>query len=37
MVKLLNNYEFLLSYYDNMILFEDFNPLPGDENIVKKN
>lgn len=34
--KILNYEEFLLAYYDNMILFEDFNVLPGDENMIKK-
>jgi hypothetical protein len=36
-IMLLNYFEFLLTYYDNWILFEDFNLLPGDEQIVKKN
>ena len=31
-----NNYEFLLLFFDNMLLFEDFIRLPGDEEIVKK-
>lgn len=26
---MLNNLEFLLCYFDNFILFEDFNKLPG--------
>eukprot|EP00828_Plagiopyla_frontata_P008784 TRINITY_DN1444_c0_g1_i4.p1 TRINITY_DN1444_c0_g1~~TRINITY_DN1444_c0_g1_i4.p1 ORF type:complete len:1308 (+),score=255.89 TRINITY_DN1444_c0_g1_i4:1080-5003(+) len=33
---MLNNFEFLMVYYDNLILFEDFEKLPGDEEIVKK-
>ncbi len=31
-----NNFEFLLLFFDNMLLFEDFIRLPGDEEIVKK-
>lgn len=27
--RTLNNFEFLLVYFDNCILFEDFNKLPG--------
>lgn len=30
-IMLLNYFEFLLTFYDNWILFEDFNLLPGDE------
>lgn len=44
---MLNNFEFLMVYYDNLVLFEDFAKLPGgyffniilfllDEEIVKK-
>ncbi|EGR27437.1 hypothetical protein IMG5_196200 [Ichthyophthirius multifiliis] len=33
---LLNNFEFLLVYFDNEILFEDFNKLPGDDEIQKQ-
>ena len=33
---LVNNYEFLLVFFDNMLLFEDFIRLPGDEEIIKK-
>jgi len=33
---LVNNYEFLLLFFDNVLLFEDFIRLPGDEEIVKK-
>ena len=33
---LVNNYEFLLEFFDNVLLFEDFIRLPGDEEIVKK-
>lgn len=33
---LVNNYEFLLVFFDNVLLFEDFIRLPGDEEIVKK-
>lgn len=31
--SLLNHFEFLLTYYDSMILFEDFKKLPGDDDI----
>jgi len=27
--NMLNNFEFLMIYYDNLILFEDFAKLPG--------
>ena len=27
--QLLNNFEFLIVYFDNEVLFEDFNKLPG--------
>jgi hypothetical protein len=33
---LLNNFEFLLIFYDGIILYEDFNKLPGDEENNKK-
>lgn len=32
----INNFEFLLVYFDNFLLFEDFIKLPGDEEIIKK-
>lgn len=35
-VRVLNNISFLLTYYDNFILHEDYIELPGDENTVKK-
>lgn len=34
--SLVNNYEFLLVFFDNVLLFEDFIRLPGDEEIIKK-
>jgi len=35
-VRVLNNISFLLTFYDNFILHEDYIALPGDENHVKK-
>ena len=35
-VRVLNNISFLLTFYDNFILHEDYIQLPGDENVVKK-
>ncbi|KAL4438837.1 hypothetical protein ABPG74_016557 [Tetrahymena malaccensis] len=34
--SLLNHFEFLLTYYDSEVLFEDFKKLPGDDDIQKK-
>jgi len=34
--SLVNNFEFLIMYYNRLYLFEDFNRLPGDEEIQKK-
>lgn len=33
---LTNNFEFLLLFFDNLLLFEDFVRMPGDEEIIKK-
>lgn len=33
---MLNNISFLLTFYDNWILFQDYIKLPGDENETKK-
>jgi len=33
---LINNFEFLILYYDRLYLFEDFNKVTGDEDIQKK-
>lgn len=34
--EMLNNFEFIMMFYDRLILSEDFIKLPGDEEINKK-
>jgi len=35
-VALMNNLNFMMTFYDKWILYEDFVKLPGDENVEKK-
>merc|ERR1719378_1881073 len=33
---IMNSFEFFVIYYDRIFLYEDFVPLPGDEEVQKK-